>query len=366
MSGSAYWDATWTCIEGCTKCSPGCANCFALAYARRYTGYPPSPCYGLVKNGEWTGEVRCREDKLTVPLRWKDPRVIFVNIRSDTFHPDVPFDFIHSMHAIMSLCPQHTFIICTKRAERMAEFYCKDYGPYKFECDHTDAGFWVEQAMYGGVTGKRLPERADQQRLHLLTGDNWHWPLPNVWLGVTVENQAAADERIPHLLRCPAAVRWVSAEPLLGGINLLPWIAELRCENHCAWHGYEDELESDDSGGEPRCPQCESNSAVVDNWDYRGDTRRPPIDWLATGGETGPGARPCDVEHIRSVVEQCKAANVPVWVKQMGSQSCDALTHAESKCRGGFKRATPTGRGDDMNEWPEDLQVRERPEVTRG
>lgn len=350
MSGSPYWGATWTCIEGCTKCSPGCANCFALAYARRFTGHPKSPCYGLVKNGEWTGEVRCREDRLTVPLRWKDPRVIFVDIRSDTFHPDVPFEFIDRMFAVMALCPQHTFLICTKRAERMAEYWNTD--PVAREATINMEGW------------KLKPRSGHSMDIGAFV------PIPNVWLGVTVENQAAADERIPHLLRCPAAVRWVSAEPLLGGLEFSRWMGDGQCDA-CGWRGFAAETVDlpgygwppDDDNHEEGlvCPAC-NQQKVATLAGTALDCLEPGIDWVATGGETGPGARPCDVEHIRGVVQQCKAANVRVWVKQRGSCRIHDVPIPGSR----LLRRPYAKRGDDMSEWPEDMRVRERPEVTRG
>jgi protein gp37 len=183
-------------------------------------------------------------------------------------------------------------------------------------------------------------------RAHLGMDDAMCWPLPNVWLGVTVENQQTADERIPLLLQTPAAVRFLSCEPLLENIDIGEAIATAFCTKCSAsfdngeWNE-ERELEE--------CPSCGQSSIM----DFQFTTHSNKIDWVIIGGESGPGARPCNVEWIRSLVQQCKAAGVSAWVKQMGS---NAYSPSNPMWDNGI-----TGKGTDPSEWPEDLRVQEFP-----
>ncbi|BBZ65791.1 hypothetical protein MINS_12200 [Mycolicibacterium insubricum] len=172
-----WTDATWNPVTGCTKVSPGCDHCYAETIAERFRGGPAYP------NGF---DITLRPHKLDQPLRWKRPRRIFVNSMSDLFHDSVPDEYIAQVFAVMALAPRHTFQLLTKRHARMRS-----------------------------LVGRGLLDLVDQ------TGAKVElWPLPNVWLGVSTENQQWADIRIPALLDTPAAVRWISAEPLLGPIDL--------------------------------------------------------------------------------------------------------------------------------------------------
>ncbi|MHB1882201.1 MAG: DUF5131 family protein, partial [Acidithiobacillus sp.] len=197
-TGIAWTNATWNPVTGCTKVSQGCKHCYAEREWARLTANPKATAY----YGRAFTDVACHEDRLDQPLRWSKPRMIFVNSMSDLFHEDVPNDFIDKVFAIMGLNQvmrdtPHVFQILTKRPERMLA-YMSD----------PDTVWRVTMAMK--AHGPELP------------GENSPpaWPLPNVWLGVSVEDQVTADERIPLLLQTPAAVRWVSAEPLLNKIDL--------------------------------------------------------------------------------------------------------------------------------------------------
>jgi protein gp37 len=266
-----WCDASWNCIRGCSRVSRGCEHCYAErqalrgAYSERTTAAGtstgPGPYNGLVvmkdAGPQWTGEVRFIPELLEQPLRWRRPRKIFVNSMSDLFHEKVQDNQIAAIFRVMTEAKRHTFQILTKRASRMCEYF-KEPRP------------WTR------------------------------YPLPNVWLGVSVEDQKTADERIPLLLQTPAAVRWVSYEPALGPVDFSAW------------------------------PKRVWLRVVGDD----GAADRGRIDWLVAGGESGPGARPVHPQWIRAARDQCMEAGVPFFFKQWGewlntSQLRSAFSDAE-------------------------------------
>ena len=256
-----WTDATWNPIRGCSRVSDGCRHCYAETVANRFKG-EGQPYEGLIaKGGQWNGKIVEIDDLIDQPLRWRRPRRIFVNSMSDLFHENVPDDTIDRIFAVMAVAERHTFQVLTKRPERMRSYLSQDRRRE-----------WADWAvnLWGGV---------DSDALHdaIMADDK---VLPNVWLGVSVEHQKAADERIPHLLATPAAVRWISAEPLLGPVDLDCW-PETGCSRN--W--------LDEEGG---------------------------IDWVVVGGESGPHARPMHPEWARSLRDQCAAAGVPFLFKQWG------------------------------------------------
>lgn len=202
MPSRIEWtEETWNPIIGCTRCSPACDHCYAVRMAHRLGSNPQTPQYkGLTRmtpdGPDWTGEVRCLEAELSRPLKWRKPRKIFVGSMTDLFHPNVPFEFLDRIFAVMSLCPQHTFQVLTKRPERMREY--------------------MERGNRGQLEALSKEVGAKQGYLP--------WPLPNVWLGTTIWDQPSADKNIPELLGCPAAVRYVSAEPMIGEVDLSKWV----------------------------------------------------------------------------------------------------------------------------------------------
>lgn len=324
-----WTDTTWNPIAGCTPVSEGCRNCYAANHARRLAGNPnpkvSGPYEGTARTAGdgravFTGRVNLLHDRLGDPLHWRKPRRVFVNAMSDLFHPDVPDEFIRQVWWTMAQCDRrrlgHVFQILTKRPDRMAEWVQENvYDPAGF-------GDWTLSGMGGTV-------------------------LPNVWLGTSVEDQPAADERIPYLLRCPAAVRFLSCEPLLGPVELRHIDAEAKHRD--AGFYFIDPLtgQNDDMGRPCR------------------DVSR--IDWVIAGGESGPKARPCDVEWIRSLVRQCQAAEVPAFVKQLGARPYSVTDHIGPIPKGasfpdGFYRRLSDHKGGDPSEWPADLRVREFPE----
>jgi protein gp37 len=283
-----YADRTWDVVAGCTKVSPGCQNCYALRYVPEFAK-TNEQFVGLSDNGEWTGIVRPQEDKLLEPLKWKKPCTIFVCSMADLFHELVPFDFIDRVFAVMALCPQHTFLILTKRPERMAEYVSGVNTGERYHDLNVCAQHLTNSPGYGAI----LPTQRDGMV-------NGQWPLSNVWLGTTVENQAMADLRVPALLACPAVLRFLSCEPLLGQVDLtsLPNAYSLgegqRWLNALGAHG----------------------SAYVYE---QGDTCNVSgIHLIIAGGESGPGARPVHPEWVMLLRNHCECAGVPFNFKQWG------------------------------------------------
>lgn len=250
-----WTDATWNPVTGCTKVSEGCDHCYAETIAHRFAGTAAYP------NGF---DVTLRPERLDQPLRWRRPRRIFVNSMSDLFHKDVPDEYIARVFAVMALAPQHTFQVLTKRPGRMRSLF-------------TSVDFWRTVGYICDDAGN--PDVAPD-RLH---------PAPNVWLGVSVENQKWADVRIPELLATPAAVRFLSCEPLLGPVDLAPWL----------WEGVK---QPTDYGTGVEYDVAPSYA----------------LDWVIVGGESGAGARPMHPAWARSLRDQCTAAGVPFLFKQWG------------------------------------------------
>ncbi len=269
-SGIAWTDATWNPSTGCTKVSQGCKNCYAKHQAW--------PRLAAMKTGVYAGrefeDVQFHVERLDQPLRWTKPRMIFVNSMSDLFHEDLPDEFIDKVFAIMAQSGKHTFQVLTKRPRRMRDYM----------------------------------RRAES--LHLAgLGPTGQWPPHNVWLGVSVEDQETADERIPLLLETPAAVRWLSCEPLLDEVNLECFLGDL----------------PEDEDGAP----------------YPG-----PLHWVVVGGESGPKARKMHISWALDIRTYCRNTNTPFFMKQ-GSQA-------------------NWGKGwKDMADWVLPLQVQEYPEVLK-
>jgi protein gp37 len=278
----------WNPVRGCTRVSPGCGGpgnhggCYAEAMAARFSK-PGMWGHGFaeMQSGKprWTGKVELQEDRLTIPMSWTKPAKVFPNSTSDFFHEKLSADDRVRLFAVMALCPHLTFQLLTKRAELMRQWFADPD-----RADHVGLAMltFVDRIPHGH---RRVP-----------------WPLPNVWLGVSAERQQEADERIPHLLQTPAAIRFVSLEPLLGPIDLTVlrngaglgegqrWLNALGVKGMDRGYVYED----------------------LDTCSV------PRIDWTIVGGESGPNARPMNPQWARDIRDQCKAAGVAYFHKQNG------------------------------------------------
>lgn len=270
-----WTDATWNPVRGCKPISPGCSNCYAELMTGRLEAMGQDGYAGLTKPGIgkkrflFNGQFRTAPDRLEDPLRWKKPRMVFVNSMSDLFGEGVSFEYITMVFDVMAACQRHTFQVLTKRPERILAYF--------------------EHVAKNPLC---MPEAATQ------------WPLPNVWLGVSVENNDYVS-RIEKLVKAPAAVRFLSLEPLLGPIDARPHLPP--------FHG------------------ADPFKRYIP----------PDVDWVIVGGESGPNARPCGLRWIADIVVQCKAAGVPCFVKQLGSNAWD-----------GGKRLKLSGKGGHPTEWP--------------
>ena len=305
MTKIAWTDETWNPVAGCTKVSAGCLNCYAERMAKRLNAmyaargdednhakitdilkwdFSEPDKYKFGRAIGWNGEVALYPDRLDIPLHWRNPRRIFVNSMSDTFHSKVPFEFIDKMFAVMALCPQHTFQVLTKRPERMLEYLVEHFSIH-------DIKLFLPWAM---DTFKRW------------SGIEWGWPFPNIHIGTTCENQETADKRIPTLLQIPAAVRFISAEPLLGELALD------RCLGVCKhWNA---------ADGRNKAPWHPEDITKI-RYAKQGlvSQNYKTIDQVIIGAESlgGHPGRECKIEWVRNIVRQCKAAGVAVFVKQI-------------------------------------------------
>lgn len=276
-----WTETTWNPVSGCTKVSAGCDHC----YIERT---PPFRMAGRKFDqpgiGGTTG-VTLHPERLGQPLKWRKPRRIFVNSLADIFHDEVPDDFIARVWAVMAATPQHTYQILTKRHARMRSFL---QDVCRCGAGHVPGVHLMSQMSWAATRGNPnwVPGLDSNVVAEATRGMTWGKVLPNVWLGVSVENQQWADIRIPALLETPAAVRWISAEPLLGPVELKT--------SHCAIHDF--------PGGfcTFSCPN------------------RQRLDWVVVGGESGRAARPMHPDWARQLRDQCSSAGVPFFFKQWG------------------------------------------------
>ena len=327
-STSIEWtDATWGPTRGCSRVSPGCQRCYAERIAGRFCG-PGKPYEGFASGGKWTGKLSLVTEHLADPIRWSKPRRVFVNSMSDLFHEELSNLDIAAVFGVMAASPQHTFQVLTKRASRMREWFD-----------------WAAKQTTHGATPVDTAEAMqciaiDFRRIDKAPRFQWNadatWPLPNVWLGVSVESQRFADERVPELLRTPAAVRFVSYEPALGPVDFT-------------------RIDVGSPGGVAPFDALSGH--------FRSDVphaKHASLDWVIIGGESGPGARRFDTEWAIDTAAACKAAGVACFIKQLGANA-----HHQpggGLCRGWVPLRLKDSHGGDWDEWPEDVpRVREWP-----
>lgn len=242
-----WTEATWNPVTGCTEVSEGCDHCYARTFAERFRGVAGHPY-------EQGFDLKLHPNRLDQPLRWKRSRVVFVNSMSDLFQHGVPHGFIAQVFAVMALAQQHTFQVLTKRPGPMASLLSQE--------------LFVAEVY---VAAQRIAGKGAEVGT---------WPLPNVWLGTSVENQRWADVRIPLLIDTSATVRFLSCEPLLGLIDL------------------------------ERVPAIGESPWLLED-----------LGWVIVGGESGFGARPMDPEWARSLRNQCAEAGIPFFFKQWGGRT---------------------------------------------
>ncbi|GAA0574962.1 phage Gp37/Gp68 family protein [Streptomyces mordarskii] len=313
-SAIEWTDTTWSPVIGCDRVSPGCDSCYAITTAR-IRSHNPNPKIAAAFAGtahrtadrlDWTGNLNLLENRLTKPLTWPKPAKIFVNSVSDIFHQGVPEEFIAKIWAIMALTPRHTYQILTKRHARMRAVLtdtCRCGSEHAPGTHFRSAMAWaVSENNPDRIPG--LPDDAEQRVTQAA------WPLPNVWIGVSAENQQWAGTRVPALLQTPAAVRFVSCEPLIGAVDLTRW---LRPVPDC---GYVDP--DDGTCGHPDAftPECHRWADCP----VRGrSTQWHGLDWVIAGGESGHGARPMHPQWARALRDECEVAGVPFFFKQWGA-----------------------------------------------
>lgn len=334
-----WTERVWNPVRGCSIVSAGCKNCYAMKQARRFSGAGGAyeGLTQLSKNGPvWTGRARFVPEKVVEPLSWtKWPSRIFVNSMSDLFHDDVADAEIATVFAVMAATPFQTYQVLTKRPERMKRWFAwiADQAAYlRASIEAAPSSGHAEPSACVMLAREVLGAAARQQPgLNYELAGKTAWPLPNVWIGVSVENQKAADERLPLLLQTPAAVRWASVEPLLERV-------------YFTWRLHPANPYVPEAGGHER-----------------------GLDWVVVGGESGPSARPCAIEWIESVVRQCKYHHVPVFVKQLGAYVVSE-DRVDDERKGDDRWAWRAGlkdrKGGDPSEWPH-LNVRQFPEVRR-
>lgn len=315
-----WTERSWNPIVGRSVVSPGCTNCYAMAIAERfkhaYVGRPfagaPAEAMTRKVNGKpvWTGQLTLAPERtLLKPLRRRKPTTFFVNSMGDLFHEAVPDEWIDRVFAVMALTPQHTYQVLTKRSARMRAYLSMARAhPVGLEALGITLNSLVADPK--SKVGAGCVLQGDIAHLKL-------WPLPNVWLGVSAEDQRRADERIPDLLATPAAIRFVSAEPLLGPIDFeASWHGEnalySECWGHCAWC----------EKGHPPLWNCQRH---LGDWE-RG---RSGLDWVIVGGESGPGARPMHPDWARQIRDQCAAAGTAFFFKQWGEWIDEQMATAQ-------------------------------------
>lgn len=271
-----WTETTWNPIRGCSRVSEGCRNCYAESIANRFKGDGLPYNLVMTDKGNWNGKIEFLPHKLTEPLNWNTPKLIFVNSMSDLFHENNSIENIAAIFAVMYLCPKHTFQVLTKRSSRM-------------QLVLSDQSFYDLVLTQANKIRRQFPNHKDCG-----ISDPTRFPHKNVWLGVSIEDQKTADERIPELLNTPADLHWISAEPLLGKVDLTHLL--------------------------------DGNSKKFAPWWHE-------LNWVVCGGESGPGARPMHPEWVESLRDQCQEFSTPFFFKQWGEWAPNCMCGKEKPCK---------------------------------
>lgn len=300
-----WTDATWNPITGCTLVDEGCRHCYAAHLITSWPAIGNHPSRkGLARKNaagesKFTGEVRFNEQWLDQPLRWRKPRKIFVCAHGDLFHESVRDEWIDKVFAVIALAPQHTFQVLTKRPERARAYLTQnpDNLRNRWYCSVPAGKYPVSVSeAYAAIH----PHCSNETRA-LYCRDAPLWPLSNVWLGTSISDQASADLRVPELLACPAAIRFLSAEPLLGPVDIDEWLHDSDCaDTRKLYRQHGDK------------PLCHCGERPVN------EVR---LDWVIVGGESGTHARPMHPDWARTLRDQCASARVPFHFKQWGANA---------------------------------------------
>lgn len=329
-----WTDATWQIITGCSVISPGCRKCYAMRLAGTRLRNHPSRAglTEMTKAGPvWNGEVRYNSEWLEQPLHWSKPRQVFVCAHGDLFHAKVRRAWLVEIFAVMAIAKRHTFQVLTKRADIMAAII----GDPTF----VDEVWMAMPTIDNSSDGCARPE----------------WPLPNVWCGVSVEDQRHAEERIPHLLVTPAAIRWISAEPLLGPINLRSLQYESGDLLPEPMRVNEERCSLDALRGVtiwPGChyisPSIKTDARIIGGELYQSSGEGRKLDWVVTGGESGLDPHPMHPAWEEAIRLQCGAAGVAYFRKQWGAwrpAPADFVPTGKRNERGKFAGVLDTNTG---------------------
>jgi len=364
----AWYDATWNPTAGCSPIGPGCDHCEALrtvAQLARIGGKVGARYAGLTVVGrtgpQWTGEIRVRDDVLTSPLMQRKGRRILVDSLSDPFHEKLATEALDAVHAVMALAHWHRFLVLTRRAERLRGYYADPQTPQRIAAQIQQLPATVLprlgslRARGSASSAGHVSERRDWTaglapvaRPEAAPGSGEAgaaaldpWPLPNLWLGVSVESQNWAG-RIGELLQTPATLRWVCFEPLLGPVR--PDLVPLGADD------YVDALGGGRFGRDGRGRRLATAGPAL-----------RPLDWVVAGGETGNGARPADLDWVRDLRDRCSAANVPFFFKHWGEWAPAPEDNAARKMlRRGHRAAGRLIDGRSWDETPSAMWERDR------
>jgi len=340
-TGIEWTERTWGPVVGCDKVSAGCKKCYALAMGKRLRAMaeadiaagrnPGRKRYYLDvvdDRGRWKGATEVPE-ALGDPLKWRKPGRVFVNSMGDLFHPAISNEYIAAVFGVMAKCPHLQFQVLTKYISRACDWF--RWVQTEWDAARAAPSYAPQSTQSDIVLGAAIAHGA-RIKVRLTTPP---WPLHNVWLVTSVEDQPSADARIPRLLECPAAVRGVSYEPGLGPVDF---------------------TRIEDDG--------DVYNALTGATQLRGigATVGPRLNWVVVGGESGPGARPFDVEWARSTIAACRDAGVACFVKQLGARPFWCVDYPRL---GPIDSALRDKKGGDPSEWPTDLRVRQYPETDR-